>query len=141
MGRRRARAAAGAGLLLAGALAVVLGALLWLTAQAVIAAYTSDPAVRAVALSLIAYVAIYQVFDALQTVAAYALRGYQITLVPMLVHIVCFWLVGLLGGWWLAFGIAAPLGVAGFWIAGVASVVLAAALLGGLLWRAVDALR
>ncbi len=138
---RRARAAAGAGLLLAGALAVVLGALLWLTAQAVIAAYTSDPAVRAVALSLIAYVAIYQVFDALQTVAAYALRGYQITLVPMLVHIVCFWLVGLLGGWWLAFGIAAPLGVAGFWIAGVASVVLAAALLGGLLWRAVDALR
>jgi MATE family multidrug resistance protein len=137
---RRARAAAGAGLLLAGALATVLGALLWLAAQAVIGAYTSDPAVRAVALSLIAYVAIYQVFDALQTVAAYALRGYQITFVPMFVHIVCFWLVGLLGGWWLAFGIAAPLGVAGFWIAALASLVLAAALLGGLLWRTLRAL-
>jgi multidrug resistance protein, MATE family len=94
-----------------------------------------------VSLSLIIYVAVYQVFDALQTVAAFALRGYKITFVPMLVHIVCFWGVGLWGGWWLAFRIANPLGVAGYWIACLASLALAATLLGGLLWRAVRSVR
>ncbi|MFZ2854622.1 MAG: MATE family efflux transporter, partial [Rhodocyclaceae bacterium] len=54
-----------------------------------------------------------------------------------LVHIVCFWGVGLLGGWWLAFRTTTPLGVAGFWVASLASLVLSALLLGGLLWRAV----
>ena len=111
--------------------------MLWLSEAALVNAFSSDPAVRLVSLSLIAYVAIYQVFDALQTVAAYALRGYKITLVPMFVHIVCFWGIGLLGGWWLAFHAARPMGVAGFWVASLASLVLAAVLLGGLLWRRV----
>ena len=56
---------------------------LWWYARPLVEAYTSDPAVRLVALSLIGYVAIYQVFDALQTVAAYSLRGYKITFVPV----------------------------------------------------------
>jgi len=138
---RRARVAAGAGLLLASALAAALGVLLWISAGTVLAGYTNDPAVRSVALALIGYVAVYQLFDALQTVAAYALRGYKITVVPMFVHVVCFWLVGLAGGWWLAFHAAVPMGVAGFWAAMLASLMLAAALLGGLLWRAVRAER
>ncbi len=133
----RARVAAGAGLLLACLLASILGFLLWLSEEALVMASSSDTEVRLVALSLIIYVAVYQVFDALQTVAAFALRGYKITFVPMLVHIVCFWGVGLLGGWWLAYRAASPMGVAGFWIASLASLVLAATLLGGLLWRAV----
>ena len=87
------------------------------------------------AVSLIVYLALYQAFDAVQTVAAFALRGYRVTFVPMLVHIVCFWGVGLFGGWWLAFRAAAPQGLAGFWIAALSGLVLAAVLLGGLLWR------
>jgi MATE family multidrug resistance protein len=134
---RRAQVSAGAGLVMACALASVMGFLLWLIKEPLVAAYTSDPAVRIVSLSLIVYVAIYQVFDALQTVAAFALRGYKITFVPMLVHVVCFWGVGLCGGWWLAFRTASPMGVAGYWVASLASLALAAALLGGLLWRAV----
>ncbi len=110
-------------------------------ADVVLAGYTNDPAVRSVARALIVYVAVYQLFDALQTVAAYALRGYKITFAPMFVHVVCFWVVGLLGGWWLAFRGSAPMGVAGFWAAMLASLMLAAALLGGLLWRAVRAER
>lgn len=133
----RAKASIGAGLLLAGGLSSALGAALWLIAEPLTAAYTNDLAVQAVALSLIAYVAIYQIFDALQTVAAYSLRGYKITFAPMLVHVVCFWGVGLFGGWWLAFRAATPMGVAGFWIASLGSLVLAAALLGALLWKAV----
>ena len=137
----RAKASIAAGLLLAGGLSSMLGLLLWLVAEPLTAAYTTDAAVQAVALSLIVYVAIYQVFDALQTVAAYALRGYKITFAPMFVHIVCFWGVGLFGGWWLAFRAAQPMGVAGFWLASLVSLVLAAALLGALLWKAVGARR
>ncbi|MFZ4539165.1 MATE family efflux transporter [Propionivibrio sp.] len=134
---RRAEASIAAGLLLAGGLSLALGLLLWLVAQPLTQASTSDPAVQQVAISLIVYVAIYQVFDALQTVAAYALRGYKITFLPMFVHLVSFWGIGLFGGWWLAFRSAQPMGVAGFWIASLLSLVLAAILLGALLWKAV----
>lgn len=138
---RRARCAIGAGLLLAGTLSSLLGWGLWLGADVVARVATDDTAVQAVVLSLIIYVAVYQLFDAVQTIAAYALRGYKITFAPMLVHVVCFWGVGLFGGWWLAFHAPMPLGVAGFWIAAPLSLVLAAALLGILLWRAVGIVR
>lgn len=137
----RARASIAAGLLLAGGLSSLLGLALWLIAAPLVEAYTGDGAVQGVALSLIGYVALYQIFDAVQTVAAYALRGYKITFAPMLVHIGCFWGVGLFGGWWLAFRAAQPMGVSGFWVASLLSLVLAAALLGALLWRAVRGLR
>jgi len=132
----RARAAIGAGLLLAGGLSTVLGGVLWLAAGPVVFAYTSDPAVRLVALSLIGYIALYQFFDAVQTVAAYSLRGYKITFAPMLVHTVAFWGVGLFGGWWLAFRVPQPMGVEGFWLASLASLVVAAVLIGSILWHA-----
>jgi MATE family multidrug resistance protein len=133
----RARLSAGVGILLAAALATVFAAVVWIGQQPIVAAYSNDSGVRAVALSLIVFIVAYQVFDAVQTVAAFSLRAYKITFVPMLVHIVCFWGIGLYGGWWLAFRAGQPLGVAGFWIASVASVVAAAVLLGGLLLRAV----
>lgn len=131
--RARARASIGAGLLLAGGLSTVLGVLLWLAAGPLVFAYSSDPAVRTVALALIGYIALYQFFDAVQTIAAYALRGYKITFAPMLVHTVAFWGVGLFGGWWLAFKGPQPMGVEGFWLASLASLVVAAVLIGGLL--------
>ena len=53
----------------------------------------------------------------------------------MLVHGACFWGVGLFGGWWLAFRGPQPMGVAGFWTGLTLSLILAATLLGGLLWR------
>lgn len=134
---RRARVSVLAGLILAGALATLLGGVLWLSEAALVRAYTNDPAVRLVSLALIVYVVVYQVFDALQTIAAFALRGYKITFVPMFVHIFCFWGIALFGGWWLAFRLATPMGVTGFWVASLVSLVLAALLLGGLLWRVV----
>ena len=132
----RARISAAAGMTLAALLSTLLGGLVWLVDVSLVGAYSSDPAVRQVSLSMIIYLAVYQVFDAIQTVAAYALRGYKITFVPMLVHVACFWVVGLYGGWWLAFRAAEPLGLAGFWIASLSSLVLSALLLGALLWRA-----
>lgn len=134
----RARVSIAAGLVLASALATLLGGVLWLSEIPLVAAYTSDPEVRSVALSLIVYVVVYQVFDAIQTVAAFALRGYKITFLPMFVHLFCFWGVGLFGGWWLAYRVPEPMGVAGFWVASLLSLVFAALLLGGMLWRAIQ---
>ena len=136
---RRARATIRAGLVLAGGLSSLVGLLLWLSAAPVIAAYTDDAAVRAAALGLVAYVAIYQFFDALQTVAGHCLRAYRVTFVPMLVQTFCFWGVGLLGGAWLCYRIEPPMGVAGFWLAAVVSLVLAAVLLLPLLGKAMKA--
>ena len=135
----RAHAAMRAGLFLAGVSSTVVGIGLWAATAPLVAAYTDDPAVRAVAAGLIIYVAVYQFFDALQTVAGHVLRAYRITLVPMLIQVFCFWAVGLGGGWWLCYRAPEPLGVAGFWLAAVVALVLAAVLLGGLLWKAVRA--
>ncbi len=135
---RRAQRSIAAGLLLASGSSTLIGVLLWLIGQPLVAIYTDDAAVQMVALSLLAYVAIYQIFDAVQTIAAHALRGYRITFAPMLVHLFCFWGVGLYGGWWLAFRAVEPWGVAGFWLASLISLILAALLLGGLLWHAVQ---
>lgn len=136
---RRAHAVIKAGLLLAALLSTLVGILLWFAAAPVIAAYTDDPDVRAVAGSLVVYVALYQFFDALQTVAGHALRAYRVTFVPMLVQTFCFWGVGLLGGSWLCYRWSPPLGVAGFWVAAVVSLVLAAGLLLPLLRHAMQA--
>ena len=134
---RRARLSVAAGLTLSCGLATLLGLVLWVSELPVVKAYTADVTVQKVALSLIGYVVAYQVFDAVQTVAAFSLRGFKITFIPMFVHIFCFWGVGLFGGWWLAFRAPSPMGVTGFWVASLASLVLAAILLGTLLWRAI----
>ncbi|HSG22269.1 MAG TPA: MATE family efflux transporter [Azonexus sp.] len=134
----RAHAAIQAGLILAAGLSTLAGLLLWFATAPLIAAYTDDPAVRAVAVSLVIYVAIYQFFDALQTVAGHALRAYRVTFVPMLVQTFCFWGVGLLGGAWLCYRGQPALGVAGFWLAAVIGLVLAAAMLLPLLYQAVQ---
>jgi len=114
---------------------LLLGILLWLAAVPLVAGYTDDPAVRAVALGLIAYVAIYQFFDALQTIAGHALRAYRVTFLPMLVQTFCFWGIGLGLGAWLCYRWQPALGVAGFWLAAVISLVAAAGLLLPLLYK------
>jgi len=135
----RARVTIRAGLVLSGVSSTVIGMLLWLIAEPLVAAYTDDPEVRLVAVSLIAYVAVYQFFDALQTIAGHALRAYRVTFVPMLIQTFCFWGVGLLGGAWLCYRGPSPLGVAGFWLAAATSLLLAAALLLPLLRKVVKA--
>lgn len=129
-----ARLAAAAGMALAGTLSSLVALGLWLGAGLLVPAYTGDPGVAAVALSLIGYLAAYQLFDAIQTIAGFSLRACKVTLLPMLIHTCCFWGIGLGGGWWLAFGSPA-MGAAGYWLAATLSLMPAAALLSGLLWR------
>jgi len=133
---RRARATAGVGLSLTGSLAVVIGIVLWLVREPVVAYSSTDPTVREVALGLVFYLCLYQAFDGLQTVAAHALRGYKVTLLPMVLHTLCFWGIGLSGGYWLSFHSPsrhdAP-SVAGFWEGCVMATLVATVLFGTLL--------
>lgn len=132
----RARATVKVGMWLTGGFATAVGAILWVVREPVIGLSTDDPAVRTVALGLIAYICLYQLFDAIQTVASHALRGYKVTLLPMFLHTLCFWGIGLAGGYWLsyhAFGRDAAPTVAGFWEASVAATTLASLLFGALL--------
>lgn len=124
-----------AGLVLAAGLSTLLGLILLLAAETVVGWATDDPAVRKVGVNLVIYIAAYQFFDALQTVAGYTLRAYHVTFAPMLVQTVNFWGIGLGLGWWLCFRWSPPLGLDGFWLASVLSLVAAAAVLLWMLGR------
>lgn len=91
--------------------------------------YTDDAAVIALAANIILFSAVFQFFDFTQCIASYALRGYKVTRIPMLIHAIAFWLLGLLPGWALAYW--ANMGVYGFWTALVFSLTIAAV---ALLW-------
>ncbi len=124
---RRARHAGLLGLALGCGVAAVVGSAIWLGAGALARTYTTDPQVAAAAATLLAIVAVYHVADAMQAVMAQVLRGYKRALAPMVIYAISLWGVGLGGGYLLGltdtFGAAR--GAAGFWIAAVASLVLA----------------
>lgn len=100
---------------------------LWLGAERIAALYTPNADVRAVAAGLIAIVAAYHLFDALQCVVVNILRGYKRTVVPMAIYIVSLWGVGLGGGYFLGLTelIGPARGAAGFWFAATASLLFA----------------
>ena len=63
----------------------------------------SDPAVAAMALTLMPYLAAFHFFDAMQTVASFVLRAYKMVVAPTVIHAVALWGVGVAGGYQLAF--------------------------------------
>lgn len=130
----RCEVAVKVGLILATSVSTLVGVALALAAGFLVPLFSDDPAVTSIALSLVIYVALYQLCDAFQTVAGYALRGLKVTVLPMLIHLVAFWGVGLAGGAWLAYH--SGLGVSGFWLAAVFSTVVASAAFAVLLRRA-----
>jgi MATE family multidrug resistance protein len=63
-----------------------------------------QPRSSAAALPLLAWVALFHVADAMQTVAAFVLRAWRIATVPVVIYaVVALWGVGLGGGYLLAF--------------------------------------
>jgi MATE family multidrug resistance protein len=90
-------------------------------------AYTSLPAVVAVATSLIPIAGLFQVFDGIQVVSAGVLRGAGDTHAAMIANVLGFWLVGIPVSLWLGF--SAGLGVVGLWLGFVAGLFAVAAFL------------
>lgn len=122
-----------AGIGLASFCAVAVGTVVWFLRQSIAEMGTTDAAVATLAMGLVFYIAVYQLPDAIQTVAGFALRGYKVTFLPLIIHITAFWGLGLGVGYWLAFAAPTPQGVAGFWQSSVLSTCAACVLLGGLL--------
>jgi len=120
------------------AISTCAGALIFLAASNVVSLYSHDAEVQAIAVKLLVFVALFQIFDTAQVVIVNALRAYKITFIPMLVYTVALWGIGLGGGYAIglnqietanALGLATPMGAAGFWLAGVASLVVASLIL------------
>ena len=106
-----------------------VSALLLLTGHdLVVALYTRDAAVAALAASLLLYAAAFQFPDGIQVLSAGALRGLGDTRVPMVLAALAYWGVGMpLGaglGLWLGWG------PRGMWIGLIAGLSMAAFLLG-----------
>jgi MATE family multidrug resistance protein len=103
----------------------------------VAAAYTSDPVVQYVTANLLLLAAIFQLSDAAQVTFSCALRGYKVTRIPMLIHIMAFYGVALPIGYilglapaWFPWAPNHPMEAAGFWIGLVLGLTVAAFLLG-----------
>ncbi|MFM8462565.1 MAG: MATE family efflux transporter, partial [Burkholderiaceae bacterium] len=110
-----------AGIRLGIIVAVSIGLLVYLTRSQIVALYTPDPQVAAIALPLFLFIAFYQFFDATQIGAAFVLRAYKVATIPTLMYAIGLWGVGLGGGYLLGFDLLGNTpeglrGAAGFWL-------------------------
>jgi len=122
-----ARYAGNIGLAIAVAFALTSASFMFFFPKVIVAMYTRDPAVTALAVQLLFFAAIFQLSDGVQICAAGCLRGYKDTRVPMVINVLAYWLVGLTLGYYLTFN--AGLGPSGMWIGMTAGLAVAAVLL------------
>ena len=129
----RARATALTGFRIAALVAGVTVLTTWTLRDGIVSLYTRDPAVAAMALTLVPYLAAFHFFDALQTVASFVLRAYKLAIAPTVVHAVALWGLGVAGGYLIAFGgfWGPPWGIKGMWLMQSVALALAALLLVG----------
>lgn len=111
-----------------------VGAVVAFAREPIVALYTSNAVTAAAALPLLVWVWFFHLGDALQTVAAYVLRAYQVATLPMIIYVLALWGLGIGGGYFLAFG-QNGVGAVGFWQAATAGLITAALLLSLLLRR------
>lgn len=125
-----ARRTATAGLRAVVVATVLLGVAVYATRGHLARFYTTNPAVLAVAVQLLGFLAINQLGDGLQTMFAFILRAYRVTLAPTLIFALTLWGVGLGGG--VIVGLdpfqlhppAALAGANGFWFCNMISLLV-----------------
>ena len=113
-------------------LALVTAALTVLFREQITLLYTSNEEVISIALQLLLLAAIYQCTDAIQVVAAGALRGYKDMAAIFNRTFIAYWCLGLPIGYILGMTnwITEPLGAYGFWIGFIIGLTSAAIMLG-----------
>lgn len=114
----------GVSLLLGACLAIITLFLIIILRYPLAKIYTTDTNVIQISVTILLCLAIFQLFDFTQCIASYALRGYKITRIPMFIHAICFWGLGLLPGYILAYTFG--WGIYGFWVALIFSLAAAA---------------
>ncbi len=142
---RQARHLVALGLGLSLGCALVLSSTLALLHAQVARWYAGNAAVAQAAQTLLLWVALYHLADAVQAVCAFLLRCWRVTLLPLAIYGVVLWGLGLAGGYWLAYagGQLGPLAwnaapaASSFWLAATAALALVALSFLWLLWRAV----
>ena len=119
-----------AGLEIGVLIAAVFGSTVYLLREHLVGLYTGDAVIVAAALPLLAWVVLFHVADAAQTIAAFVLRAHRIATVPLVVYVVAIWVIGLGGGYVAVFVLdAGPewmRGAQGFWSMATLGVALAA---------------
>jgi len=128
--RRDARRIGWHGLQMGVFIAVVMGGAVYLSRESLLQAYTHDAVIIAAAMPLLAWVMLFHVADAAQTLASFTLRAYKMATVPVVIYASAIWGVGLGGGYVLAFNTTghtppALLGALGFWAASTAGLTIA----------------
>jgi multidrug resistance protein, MATE family len=130
-----------AGLEIGVAIAALLGSAVYLLREEVVGLYTANPIIVAAAVPLLAWVALFHIADAAQTISAFVLRAYRIAVVPVIVYVVAVWGIGLGGGYVAAFDLTgrSPLwmrGAQGFWSMATLGLAIAALGMSGFLaWK------
>jgi len=130
--RQQARRLGWHGLLLAAGCALVLGSVVFVGREAIVRLYTGNEAIVATALPLLAWVGVFHFVDAMQIVAAFVLRAWRVTALPVLIYTASIWGLGMGGGYLLAFDVGgwvppALHGARGYWIASTLGLGVAAA--------------
>jgi len=147
----RARQTGLAGLTITLAGAIVAISLVVGGRPAILAAYTDDLKVAAMAATLLQIVPYFHLCDAMQCINSYLLRAYKVAVVPLLMQIIALTGIGLIGGWWLGFGPlagslkpvldvvmpGAPTGASSMWLMAAVGLGLSALLQHLWYWRVV----
>jgi MATE family multidrug resistance protein len=128
---------------------VSLAVLLAWHPEAVAQVYTESPEVAALAATLLLWLALYHIADAIQVFCVFTLRCYGITVLPLITYTILLWGLGLAGGYAVAYGFTASLNLntsllnwlvpyspIAFWQTGSLALYITTFVLLPVLWRA-----
>lgn len=87
---------------------------IFLFPDAITSIYTNDAEVKAVAVELLFFAAVFQLSDGLQVAGFGALRGLKDTKMPMFVNLFAYWVIGISVAYYLGF--ISDYGAPGLWI-------------------------
>lgn len=142
---KQARQALQAGLRLILLLCVCLAALIGWQRQFIASLYTQSPEVIALASTMLAWLTVYHIADAVQVFTVFALRCYNITVMPLITYTILLWGLGLAGGYGIAYGTRLDLSAfpwlaqespIAFWQTASLALYITAGVLLPILWRA-----
>ncbi len=141
----KARQALRTGLSLILLLSMSLAALIGWQRETIASVYTQSPEVATLAATLLLWLMVYHVADAIQVFTVFTLRCYSITVLPLITYTVLLWGLGLAGGYVVAYGTGwdisalswlTPQSPIAFWQTGSLALYVTAAVLLPVLWRA-----
>ena len=113
--------------------------------QAIAEFYTQSTEVAALAATLLLWLMVYHVADAVQVFCVFTLRCYGITVLPLITYTVLLWGLGLAGGYVVAYGTdfdlsglpwLTPQSPIAFWQTGSLALYFTTAILLPVLWQA-----